>query len=282
MVPITAAPAPLATPASTANLPAEARKRRRTLMRQSKEVPCELETKWRATFVPKPPDLVFSSTTASASAPPSTSHFNLSLAGEVSPNLAVSGSVKLKGQKAPQKRYDPDVPMTKEEAAEWRREQRRKRNRESAAASRQKTRDRIAHLENIVMEMQKNYEAVVDRLRKYEPDAFREDPMTCTSSVVSDLDGCKESCVSLSPPNSPKKIEEIPLNPSKVPIEESIHRPKDMGGQNHRLNKDSFRPAASYHYPNRIAGGVDIATPPMTEEGVEGLIALATATFRQA
>ena len=50
-------------------------------------------------------------------------------------------------KKKPQMKYDPDIPMTKEEAAVWRREQRRKRNRESAAASRQRQRDRIAELE---------------------------------------------------------------------------------------------------------------------------------------
>eukprot|EP00559_Dactyliosolen_fragilissimus_P004677 CAMPEP_0184860068 /NCGR_PEP_ID=MMETSP0580-20130426/5022_1 /TAXON_ID=1118495 /ORGANISM="Dactyliosolen fragilissimus" /LENGTH=171 /DNA_ID=CAMNT_0027357025 /DNA_START=27 /DNA_END=539 /DNA_ORIENTATION=- len=50
-------------------------------------------------------------------------------------------------KKQVQKRYDPDVPMSKEEEQAWRREQRRKRNRESAAASRQKQRDRIFELE---------------------------------------------------------------------------------------------------------------------------------------
>lgn len=46
---------------------------------------------------------------------------------------------KTSGEKAKtkyQNRYVPDVPMTKEQEAEWRREARRKRNRESAAASR--------------------------------------------------------------------------------------------------------------------------------------------------
>lgn len=47
----------------------------------------------------------------------------------------------------PQMKYDPDIPMTKEEATAWRRDQRRKRNRESAAASRQRQRDRIDELE---------------------------------------------------------------------------------------------------------------------------------------
>ena len=44
-------------------------------------------------------------------------------------------------------RYDPEVPMSKEQLAAWRREARRVRNRESAAASRQRIRDRINELE---------------------------------------------------------------------------------------------------------------------------------------
>lgn len=59
-----------------------------------------------------------------------------------------------------QMRYDPDVPMTKEEVTAWRREARRVRNRESAAASRAKTRDRIAELEAEVDEWKQKYEAL--------------------------------------------------------------------------------------------------------------------------
>ena len=54
-------------------------------------------------------------------------------------------------------KYDPDVPMTKEEATVWRREQRRKRNRESAAASRQRQRDRIQELEEEVSSSQASH-----------------------------------------------------------------------------------------------------------------------------
>jgi hypothetical protein len=64
-----------------------------------------------------------------------------------------------------QMRYDPDVPMTKEEAAAWRREARRVRNRESAAASRQKTRDRIVQLEGEVDMWKSKYEEVMSKLR---------------------------------------------------------------------------------------------------------------------
>eukprot|EP00590_Aulacoseira_subarctica_P012494 CAMPEP_0172423858 /NCGR_PEP_ID=MMETSP1064-20121228/17781_1 /TAXON_ID=202472 /ORGANISM="Aulacoseira subarctica , Strain CCAP 1002/5" /LENGTH=239 /DNA_ID=CAMNT_0013165409 /DNA_START=79 /DNA_END=798 /DNA_ORIENTATION=- len=56
-----------------------------------------------------------------------------------------------------QMRYDPEVPMTKDEASAWRREQRRLRNRESAAASRQKTRERITELEGELDEWKLKY-----------------------------------------------------------------------------------------------------------------------------
>lgn len=65
-------------------------------------------------------------------------------------------------------RYDPDVPMTKEEAAAWRKEQRRKRNRESAAASRQRQRDRITELEQEVTEWKSKYEEALARIEKLE------------------------------------------------------------------------------------------------------------------
>ena len=71
-------------------------------------------------------------------------------------------------KKKPQNKYEPDVPMTKEEAAAWRREQRRKRNRESAAASRQKQRDRITELEAELGEWKAKFSAVMGRLNAAE------------------------------------------------------------------------------------------------------------------
>lgn len=73
-----------------------------------------------------------------------------------------------KASKKPQMKYDPDVPMTKEEAAAWRREQRRKRNRESAAASRQRQRDRIAELEVEVGGWKSKYDQIMSKIRLLE------------------------------------------------------------------------------------------------------------------
>lgn len=70
--------------------------------------------------------------------------------------------------KRTQIRYDPDVPMSKEQLAAWRREARRVRNRESAAASRQRIRNRITELETEVDEYKSKYHAAIDRLKELE------------------------------------------------------------------------------------------------------------------
>ena len=70
--------------------------------------------------------------------------------------------------KKTQIRYDPDVPMNKEQLAAWRREARRVRNRESAAASRQRIRDRISELEGEVDEWKGKYNEALARLEALE------------------------------------------------------------------------------------------------------------------
>merc|ERR1711933_570943 len=60
-----------------------------------------------------------------------------------------------------QSRYDPGVSMTKEELRAWRKEARRVRNRESAAASRKKNREAIDQLETKVKEVQTKYDAAL-------------------------------------------------------------------------------------------------------------------------
>jgi uncharacterized protein YhaN len=83
-------------------------------------------------------------------------------------NVNEEVTTKVKPGKKPQMKYDPDVPMTKEDAAAWRREQRRKRNRESAAASRQRQRDRIAELEIEVDDWKTKFEAMMGKIKKLE------------------------------------------------------------------------------------------------------------------
>lgn len=77
------------------------------------------------------------------------------------------GSENEEGKKT-QIQYNPDVPMSKEQLTAWRREMRRVRNRESAAASRRKVRDRIQELEEEVKCWKDRYEEVMARLGQAE------------------------------------------------------------------------------------------------------------------
>jgi hypothetical protein len=109
--------------------------------------------------------------------------------------------------KKPQMRYDPGVPMTKEETAAWRKEQRRKRNRESAAASRQRQRDRIAELEEEVSEWKLKYEEALKRIEGLEKgERFRS--MDCTVSTAS---LSPEESTAISPCASPLQYPSSPV-----------------------------------------------------------------------
>lgn len=92
-----------------------------------------------------------------------------------SSNNSVSGgggddseSDSISKNKKTQIRYDPEVPMSKEQLAAWRREARRVRNRESAAASRQRIRSRISELEDEVSEWKSKYGEAMQRLEALE------------------------------------------------------------------------------------------------------------------
>mmetsp|Transcript_512 Transcript_512/g.1283 ORF Transcript_512/g.1283 Transcript_512/m.1283 type:complete len:274 (+) Transcript_512:266-1087(+) len=67
-----------------------------------------------------------------------------------------------------QSRYDPGVPMTREELKAWRKEARRVRNRESAALSRKKNKERITELEMEVDTLQSKYAAALQFLLQRE------------------------------------------------------------------------------------------------------------------
>ena len=84
------------------------------------------------------------------------------------PKKAVISDDEAPPKKKLQKKYDPEIPMTKEEATIWRREQRRKRNRESAAASRQRQRDRISELEKELDTWKTKYELVMNQIQLLE------------------------------------------------------------------------------------------------------------------
>lgn len=87
--------------------------------------------------------------------------------GESDPLTKVS-SMLLKSKSKYQNHYAPVIPLTPEEEAEWRREARRKRNRDSAAASRQKVRSKIQCLEQEVQEWKSKYDALFQKMTAME------------------------------------------------------------------------------------------------------------------
>jgi hypothetical protein len=85
-----------------------------------------------------------------------------------------------------QARYDPGVAMTKEELVAWRKEARRVRNRESAAASRSRTRERIDELEGEMAVLQSKYSTALQRIVELEAAAAAHDavlPFTLPQDV---------------------------------------------------------------------------------------------------
>jgi hypothetical protein len=80
-------------------------------------------------------------------------------------NASVVGRRDSYQQRNTQVRYSPNVAMTEEELAAWRRDQRRIRNRDSAAMTRQRTRELIVSLQNDVEEWKKKYEKLEDENR---------------------------------------------------------------------------------------------------------------------
>lgn len=119
-------------------------------------------------------------------------------------------------------RYDPGVEMTKEELKAWRKEARRVRNRESAAASRKKNRETVDTLEIEVKGMQTKYDAALQYIIALENQLRRLEGLSsatcCPSSVVhQDLEEArkvfpesKTTRQPVSPPQSPTPIVQIP------------------------------------------------------------------------
>jgi len=119
-------------------------------------------------------------------------------------------------KKKPQMKYDPDVPMSKEEATLWRREQRRKRNRESAAASRQRQRDRITELETEANDWKVKYEAIMAQLHALEGKDAKTNATTAALEVEAQT---------VTPRSSPTNSESNMVSPTGVT--EALELPKE-------------------------------------------------------
>ncbi len=97
-----------------------------------------------------------------------------------------------------QSRYDPGVEMTKEELKVWRKEARRVRNRESAAASRKKNREAIDNLEGQVKEVQSKYDAALQYILDLEEKLRRSGSSSSSSfypsmAIRQDLEATRQS-----------------------------------------------------------------------------------------
>lgn len=106
-----------------------------------------------------------------------------------SPNPSITGIKK-------QARYEPGVPMSREQLTAWRKEARRVRNRESAAASRKRTRERIEELESEVSVWQSKYSAALKRIQELEAAVSLKSKGAFTPRVLTPV----------STPASPRKI----------------------------------------------------------------------------
>jgi len=123
-------------------------------------------------------------------------------------------------KKKPQMKYDPDVPMSKEEAAAWRREQRRKRNRESAALSRQRQRDRIGDLEVEVDQWKNKVESIMERIKKLEEASGIDSRTLVPEPIQNQEQGLEQSLEFEVTDNSGSKFVSPPPSPGHSPLHE--------------------------------------------------------------
>jgi hypothetical protein len=103
-----------------------------------------------------------------------------------------------------QSRYDPGVTLNKEELKVWRKEARRVRNRESAAASRKKNRESIESLQTKVDDMKAKYTAALQYILglegEYEPQQQQTTTIPSPSTTLrQDLEEIKKTLSSSSP-----------------------------------------------------------------------------------
>ena len=84
----------------------------------------------------------------------------------------------------PQNQYTPPEQMTSEQLRQWRKEQRRERNRQSAAASRLQTKQRITQLEAEVRMYQSQYEEMKVQMEGMERQIQMLLNVTTTSSSI--------------------------------------------------------------------------------------------------
>jgi hypothetical protein len=155
---------------------------------------------------------------------------------------------KEKPAKKPQMKYDPEEPMTKDEAAAWRREQRRKRNRESAAASRQRQRDRIGELEVELDGWKSKFDHIMTKITQLEAIAAEKqgNPEQSHSLIM-------ESLKFVSPPTSPGHSGLDSHEPENSPIASSSLVDTAKVSPNNGINQISDNEEQQQHSDKMIS-----------------------------
>lgn len=106
-----------------------------------------------------------------------------------------------------QHRYDPGVSMTREELKAWRKEARRVRNRESAAASRRRNRDRVEELESEVDALKSKYAAALQRIVELEAANAVNHSSFSPAILRQDLQDLMSSSEDVPRPSSPPRVD---------------------------------------------------------------------------
>jgi len=157
-----------------------------------------------------------------------------------------------------QNRYKPEVRMTIEEEAEWRKEARRQRNRTSAANSRNKVRNRITELESEVDEWKSKCTSLTKRLeileKRMHPPPPQNQSLTHPVSPVTSggVPSCISTCSEESFDVSPFLLDfsdcnliftETPTQQRQPIIQQPVTNDID-----HHVIEITSRPAVSNHY----------------------------------
>ena len=130
-----------------------------------------------------------------------------------------------------QARYDPGVSMTRDELTSWRKEARRVRNRESAAESRKRTRERIDELEGEVSTLNSKYQAALARIVELEAQGDSSNVLFLPRTLSQDqsllLGKCEAPhCISVSPCPS------MTSSPVLSPINSRLSTPFSLSDRN--------------------------------------------------
>merc|ERR1712232_1515244 len=142
-----------------------------------------------------------------------------------------------------QARYEPGVPMTKEELTGWRKEARRVRNRESAAASRRKTKERIGVLESEVAALESKYKVALQRIIDLEAAALRHKFSVTPDILRQDLVDIVQTST---PPQSPKIQPRNTISPSPSHLEVNIsHHQEEVAKKYQHIMDMISRPTAA-------------------------------------